>query len=99
MVTVTVEASGGSSALSSQPQPKTTRRPGSTSRKLPAATCPGETVQRKSPPARRSTTADTVCQRRSRSGSVISANASSGDTGRVAVLVQVIRCSSSTARP
>ena len=32
IVTVTVEASGGSDPLPSQPQPKTTRRPGSTTR-------------------------------------------------------------------
>src|SRR5665647_2200357 len=39
------------------------------------------TVQRYWPPARRSTRADTLFQRRNRSGSVISANASSVDTG------------------
>ena len=45
-VTVTVEASERQVVLPSQPHPNTRRRPGSTSRKVPAATWPGVTVQR-----------------------------------------------------
>src|SRR6188472_2164679 len=43
-------------------------------------------VHRYVPPARRSTRAETVFHRRSRSGSVSSAKASSGETGRVTLI-------------
>src|SRR6185503_18717828 len=62
-VMITVDAPGGSSAEPSQPQVNTTRRPGSTSVKVPAAEFPGMTVHRYSPPARRSTRAVITCQR------------------------------------
>src|SRR5674476_622217 len=88
---VTVETSGPRSGLPSHPHPKTIRRPGSTSTNVPAATSPTITVQRYWPPARRSTRADTVCQRRNRSGSVISADASSVDTGSRTVFSASIR--------
>ncbi|CFR66669.1 Uncharacterised protein [Mycobacterium tuberculosis] len=45
-VMVTVDPPGGGSPWSSQPQVKTTRLPGSTSMTVPAALCPGVTVQR-----------------------------------------------------
>ena len=80
-VMITVDAPGGSSAEPSQPQVNTTRRPGSTSVKVPAAEFPGMTVHRYSPPARRSTRAVMTCQRRSRSGSVIRAKVSSAFSG------------------
>ena len=78
---ITVDAPGGRSAEPSQPQVKTTRRPGSTSVNVPPAECPGMMVHRKSPPARRSTRAVMTCQRRSRSGSVIRAKVSSAFSG------------------
>ena len=45
-VMITVEAPGGRSGEPSQPQLKTTRRPGSTSVKVPATECPGMMVHR-----------------------------------------------------
>ena len=80
-VMITVDAPGGSSAEPSQPQVKTTLRPGSISVNVPPAAWPGMMVQRNSPPARRSTLAVTACQRRSRSGLVIRAKASSASSG------------------